>query len=115
MTGTITRLVGVTVRDAQENIRKFGHRDVKWYGLVREPDNLHDRNAVRVVFSGLYMGYIPRGLAARLAPLLDSGREFMAKFVRRRESPFHQTVGLEVEIVEEPQARSAKNSVRWVL
>lgn len=102
MNGMIIQLVGVTVDDAHQNIRKFGHKDVGWYGLVREPDNPHDPNAVRVVFAGLFMGYIPKDIAVIMAPEMDAGRFFMAKFVRRREAPYHDTVGLEVEIVEVP-------------
>ena len=47
--------------------------------LVREPDNEHDENAIKVVvakgsYKGLHIGYVPRGIAAELAPKMDEGR-----------------------------------------
>ena len=98
----IVKLAGVTFADAQENIKIFGCRDIGSYRLIREPENLHDPNAIRVELAGLFLGYIPRDLARDLAPLMDAGRSFLALFVSRNESPFHVTVGLTVEIVEAP-------------
>ncbi len=41
-------------------------------GLVREPENAHDRNAVRVEnLTGRQLGHVPRRVAAWLAPLMD--------------------------------------------
>ncbi|KAJ3989960.1 SNF2 family N-terminal domain-containing protein [Lentinula detonsa] len=41
--------------------------------LVREPNNVHDRNAIRVDNIGhTQVGHIPRSVAAKLAPLMDS-------------------------------------------
>ena len=59
----IIKLVGVTVGDAQENIKKFGCKDIGSFALVREPDNSHDSNAIRVELAGLYLGYVPRHIA----------------------------------------------------
>ena len=106
----IVRLAGVTFADAQENIKKFGCRDIGSYSLVRVPDNLHDPNAIRVELAGLFLGYIPRDLAKDLAPLMDAGRSFLALFVSRNESQFHDTVGLTIEIVEFPSEVSATRS-----
>ncbi len=46
--------------------------------LIREPDNRHDENAVKVVvkegsYKGMHIGYIQRGVAAVLAVLMDEG------------------------------------------
>lgn len=42
--------------------------------LVREPDNDYDKNAIQVVDAGGdVLGYVPRDLAADLAPLMDNG------------------------------------------
>lgn len=50
--------------------------DVK---LIREPDNAHDKNAISVVCHDHPIGYIPRREAgARLAHILDSGRNYQA-------------------------------------
>ncbi|KAJ3993334.1 SNF2 family N-terminal domain-containing protein [Lentinula boryana] len=41
--------------------------------LVREPNNIHDRNAIRVDNIGhAQVGHIPRSVVAKLAPLMDS-------------------------------------------
>jgi hypothetical protein len=102
------RLVGVTFEDAQENIRKFGCEDIGSYALVREPDNPHDPNAIRVALAGaFYMGYVPKHIAKELAPLLDAGGNFIAQFVSRNEHPFHDIVGLTVRIVEYPYQMAA--------
>lgn len=37
--------------------------------LVREPGNVHDRNAIAVY---IQLGFIPKARAAKLAPLLDA-------------------------------------------
>ena len=101
------KLVGVTVEDAQENIKKFGCEDIGSFALVREPNNPHDPNAIRVELAGLYLGYVPRDIAKDLAPQMDAGKIFMAFFVNRNEHPFHDTVGLTVEIVEHPLQAAA--------
>lgn len=43
--------------------------------LQREPDNAHDCNAVRVLWRNgqHWLGYVPRAVAADLAPRLDAG------------------------------------------
>jgi hypothetical protein len=104
------KLAGVTYCDAQQNINKFGCRDIGSFALVREADNPHDPNAISVELAGLFFGYIPRDLAQELAPLMDAGRSFLALFVCRNESPFHDTVGMTVEVVEPPKDTPAAGS-----
>ena len=96
----IIKLAGVTIDDAQENIKTFGCEDIGSFALVREPDNPHDPNAIRVELAGLYLGYVPRDIAKDLAPQMDAGKNLFALFVSRNEHPFHDTVGLTVKIVE---------------
>jgi hypothetical protein len=97
----IVRLAGVSYGDAQQNIRKWGCRDIHSYALVREIENPHDTNAIRVaLFGEFFMGYIPKDVAAQLAPLMDSGRLFDAEFVNINRHPYHEVVGLTVKIVE---------------
>ena len=98
----IIKLVGVKVGDAQENIKKFGCGDIGSFALVREPDNPHDPNAIRVELARLYLGYVPKHIAKDLAPQMDAGRNLFALFVSRNEHQFHDTVGLTVKIVEYP-------------
>ena len=95
-----TKLAGVTYGDAPENINLLGWKDVGSFRMSREPDNPHDPNAIRVEIGDKLLGYIPRDLAETLAPQMDAGKKFIAMFVSRNESPFHDTVGLTVEIVE---------------
>jgi hypothetical protein len=102
MKSITTKLSGVTVGDAQENIKKYGCKDIGSFALVREPDNPHDPNAIRVELARLYLGYVPRHIAEDLAPVMDEGKRFIALFVNRNEHPFHDTVGLTVKIVEYP-------------
>ena len=102
------RLVGVTFNNAQKNIRTFGNGDIGSYGLVREPDNPLDPNAIKVMLAGVvFLGYVPREIAEELAPLMDQGREFTAFFVRLNRHPYKSTVGLTVRIEEYPYEAAA--------
>ena len=103
----IIKLAGVTVGDAQENIKKFGCRDIGSFALVREPYNPHDPNAIRVELAGLYLGYVPRYVAKDLAPQMDAGRRSIARFVNLNEHPLFDKVGLTVKIVEYPYQAAA--------
>lgn len=102
MNEKIFSLVGVTFDDAQENIKKFGCKDIGSFALVREPNNPYDPNAIRVCLGKYKLGYVPRGIAKELAPQMDAGKNFLAFFVCRNEHPFHDTVGLTVRVVEYP-------------
>jgi hypothetical protein len=103
----IIKIVGVTVADAQTNIRTFGCKDIGSFALVREPGNPHDPNAIRVEMAGFYLGYVPRHIARDLAPLIDRGERYTALFVSCNKHPFHDTVGLTVKIVEYPSQAAA--------
>lgn len=46
--------------------------------LVREPDNPHDSDAVRIDWQGEKIGYVPRDNSAACAALLDTGRQITA-------------------------------------
>lgn len=54
--------------------------------LQREPDNKHDKNAVKVLFEHKELGYIPKTQAINLAPILDRGSAYgcVIKSKRRR-------------------------------
>ena len=66
----ITKLVGVTFDNRQENIKKI--RAGETILLIREPNNPYDENAIAVsTRSGLSLGHIKRELAYELAPRLD--------------------------------------------
>jgi hypothetical protein len=56
--------------------------------LRREPGNPHDANAIAVHADGAHVGFVPRELAAELAPELDAGRPWSAVVLReQRASP----------------------------
>lgn len=50
--------------------------------LAREPDNVHDANAVRVEWRGRVLGYVPRTRNAALAWAMDRGESFSARVSR---------------------------------
>jgi hypothetical protein len=65
-------------------IKKYSGHAAK-YKLKREPDNDYDKNAIQVkqVFKNggsIHIGYVPKELAAELAPLLDDGDVIEPKF-----------------------------------
>jgi len=109
MKSIITKLSGVSFGGAQENIKTFGNRDINSYAMVREPDNPHDPNAIRVaLFGRIYMGYVPKAIAKELAPLMDSGRRFMAFFVKLNVPFYEGPIGLTVEIREIPRGEEGQ-------
>ena len=55
--------------------------------LVREPDNPHDANAVRVEWRGYRLGYVPRRENAALAWGLDRGVRVRARVSNLAEHP----------------------------
>ena len=99
----VTRLVGVTFNGAQENIKRFGCADIGSFELVREPNNEHDQNAIRVVIAEFLLGYVPKNIATWLAPKMDAGERLGAEFVGLNKHPYHDAVGLTVRIIENPQ------------
>jgi len=97
----IVKLSGVSFRDAQKNIRQWGCPDIGTYAMVRESDNPHDPNAIRVaLFGHFFMGYVPRHLSRTLAPMMDAGRSFIAEFVSVNKAPGRPLIGLTIRIVE---------------
>lgn len=47
--------------------------------LVREPDNMHDANAVRVEWRGHKLGYLPRAENRAVAAEMDRGAPVIAR------------------------------------
>ena len=85
----------------QENIKKYAGPGVGDFELVREPDNPSDKNAIRVALFGHFkFGYIPRHTARELAPLMDSGRHFVAEYQFRNQHPNYDNIGLTIKIKE---------------
>lgn len=62
----------------QNNIMKFAGKPRKngWLvpvpvTIVREPENKHDKNALRVEIEGIHVGYIAKEVAAKISPVMD--------------------------------------------
>lgn len=55
--------------------------------LIREPDNFHDANAIRIDWRGHKLGYVPRKQNATLAWALDRGQALEARVSQRRIHP----------------------------
>ncbi len=55
--------------------------------LIRETDNRHDRNAIRVEWNGHKLGYVPRAENRATAHALDAGEKLDAHVTRMREDP----------------------------
>ena len=47
--------------------------------LIREPDNRHDRNAIRVEWRGHQLGYVPRAGNRVIAAAFDAGDKLTAR------------------------------------
>ncbi len=70
-----TKVAGVTFDNRQEVAA--GLSEGQRLNLVRESDNTHDPNAIRVeTISGTQAGYLNAKLARHFAPLLDSGERY---------------------------------------
>ena len=67
--------------------------------LVREPDNPHDANAVRVDWRGHKLGYVPRRENAAIAWGLDRGAPLRARVSRLAPHPNPaRRIGFEIYI-----------------
>ena len=63
--------------------------------LRRDPANEHDPNAIQVLASGEQIGWVPREIAAELAPEIDAGAAWAAIALReQRASPRDPRTGL---------------------
>lgn len=82
-----TKVCGVTFGKRQKAIQhlsRYSPQDIT-INLVRERDNQQDSNAVAVYTAvrdkGSYcMGYLPKALAAFIAPLMDAGKAVYSTF-----------------------------------
>ncbi len=53
--------------------------------LIREPQNTHDPNAVRVEWQGRKLGYLPRAENRAVAAAMDVGEQVDARIARLRQ------------------------------
>ena len=99
------RVSGVTYGQRQkalEHLKKYKAEDIS-IQLIHESDNQFDRNAVQVVATvknkGSYcMGYLPRGLAMFIAPLLICGDTVTAVYSKVAVKDVSLPYGLEIAV-----------------
>lgn len=83
----ISKVSGVMYGSRQRALRRLERysREAVNVTLEREADNANDVNAVKVMVSvgagdRYHLGYIPKDMAAMLAPLLDKGIQLATRF-----------------------------------
>lgn len=47
--------------------------------LLRQPNNPADPNAIAIMWGARGLGFVPRGLAAEIAPIMDGGVEVIVR------------------------------------
>ena len=55
--------------------------------LIREPDNRHDHNAIRIEWRGHKLGYVPRAENRSVAAAIDQGDKLVARILRLTKHP----------------------------
>ena len=75
--GEGVRVVGVTYEGRQQLLEHVEAGMI--LSLKREPENMYDHNAIRVVHENSTLGYIPKELARYYAPTMDSGDILLAR------------------------------------
>lgn len=84
---------------AQAQIAGTGYTDAEVFfaqmrpgdalALVREPDNPHDANAIRIEWEGRKLGYVPKDVNADLAQRLDRGEPAQARLTAKGDGATH--------------------------
>ena len=72
-----TKIAGVSFEKRQDTIA--GLRVGVELILERQPENPHDGNAIAVRYGALPLGFINRGIAKHLAPMIDAGAQYNAR------------------------------------
>lgn len=81
--------------------------------LIRQPDNAHDPNAIEVIAGGRHLGWVPAGLAARLAPLIDCGAQYVVAHAEVLVNPsYPDRPGLLLDVAKVSERESAEGATR---
>ena len=72
-----TKLAGVSFEGRQDRIA--GLAIGSELALKRQPENQYDANAIAVLYGELQIGFISKGIAKHLAPLIDDGARYRAR------------------------------------
>jgi len=78
-------LAGVSYHEARRVWPQLAEGDA--LQLVREADNPHDPQAVRVDWQGTTLGYLPREQSGPIAAALDRGTQLSARIAALRDHP----------------------------
>ena len=93
-------VAGVTFENRQENISRINiNTPIK---LVRDPENTHDSNAVKVMtIDKKMLGWIPRRKAFSIAKVIDQDNSVKAEIVDIVGDRFFSNLGLRIRLVYE--------------
>ena len=58
--------------EGYDRVYKYDSLFTRDFNLTREPDNEYDKNAIKVTVEEFHIGYLPKDIALKLAPILDS-------------------------------------------
>ncbi len=70
--------------------------------LTRNPQNLHDYNAIEVSIQGQMLGHLPADIAEKLAPLMDRGEIWGAHIVQVWVDSNEVNAGLRIRVERYP-------------
>ena len=76
------KVVGMHFRGGGAKDVAANSSDATPFRLEREPDNQFDTYAIMVLVEDMHIGYIERGQAAWISPLLDEGATAVPEFDR---------------------------------
>ena len=62
--------------------------------LEREPENKHDKNAIKVMVGNIHLGYVPKKLARKMAKLLDADYNYISELELMDDSNGNYNIGI---------------------
>lgn len=96
----VVNVVGMSFVPGYPAILEGLKPDVEYFAeLHRNPANEYDTNAIEVHVGHVMVGHLPRDVAARLAPALDSGGRYDVQIWKRVHPDKPQNPGLTVRLV----------------
>lgn len=99
-------VAGVAYEGRSEVVTRYVRPGCLFY-FVREPQNPYDPNAVAIIVNeGYSIGYLPREVAEKIAPLLDQGCKYVAHCKRIYEGK-HQNIPVLLARIYRPEASVA--------
>lgn len=85
-----------------EQVSAYLKKDTE-LSLEREPDNQYDENAVRVLFKGVFLGYIPAEMSEEVAYYLDEGYEQSVKVYNHHlHENIHERLTITISLYKQP-------------